>query len=44
MMRGRMEPYVVPIVVRVVLPMVHEVRQIATVPRMTSPRERQLRE
>ncbi len=37
MMRGRVEPFVVPT-------MVHAIRQITTVPQMTSPHEKQPRE
>jgi hypothetical protein len=37
MMRGRVEPYVVPILVRVVPPVVQEVKQTTTAPQMTSP-------
>jgi hypothetical protein len=44
MMRGRMEPSIVLTMVKVVPTMVHAVRQIATVPQMTSPHERQSRE
>jgi hypothetical protein len=44
MMRGRMEPSTVPIVVRAVPTLVGIVKQIATIPQMTSPQERQLKE
>jgi hypothetical protein len=40
MMKGIVEPSVVPTMVRAVPPMVHGVRQIAAVPQMTSPHER----
>ncbi len=41
MMRGRVEPSVVPIVVRIVPIVVHVVKQIIEVPQMTYPQERQ---
>ncbi len=44
MIRGRMEEYAMPIVVRAVAIVVHAVRQTIIVPQMTSPHERQLRE
>jgi hypothetical protein len=44
MMRGRVEPSVVPTVVRVVPIVVHENKQTTTVPHMTFPQERQRRE
>ncbi len=44
MMRGRVEPFIVPIVVRVVLTMVQAVRHITSIPQMTFPQEKQLRE
>ncbi len=44
MMRGVLEPFVVQIVVRTMQPMVHAIKQIAEVPQMTSPHERQPRE
>jgi len=37
MMRGRMEPSIMPIVVRAMPRVVHAIRQIAIVPHMTSP-------
>jgi hypothetical protein len=37
MMRGRVEPFTIPIVVKVVPPVVQGVRQIASIPQMTSP-------
>ncbi len=39
-----MEPSTVPIVVRAVPTLVGIVKQIATIPQMTSPQERQLKE
>ncbi len=44
MMKGRMEPSIVLTMVKAVPTMVHAIRQIATVPQMTSPHERQPRE
>jgi hypothetical protein len=44
MMRGRVEPFVVPIVVRAMPPMVHAIKHTTTIPRMTSPHEKQPRE
>jgi hypothetical protein len=40
MMRGKVEPFGVPIVVRAMLIVVHIVRQIIVVPHMTSSHER----
>jgi hypothetical protein len=37
MMRGKMEPFLLPTVVRVVLPMVQAIRQTTVIPQMTSP-------
>ncbi len=39
-----MEPFAMPIMLRIVLIMVHAARQIIEVPQMTSPQKRQLRE
>jgi hypothetical protein len=44
MMKGRMEPSRVPIVVKEVPPMVQTVRQTVIVPQMTSPHDREPRE
>ncbi len=44
MMKGKMEPFRVPIMVKVVLTMVQVVRQTTIVPHMTSPHEKQPRE
>ncbi len=44
MMRGRVEPFIMPIVVQAVPTMVHATRQITKVSQMTSPQERQLKE
>jgi hypothetical protein len=44
MMRGKVEPSIVPTVVRVMLIVVQVVRQIVVVPQMAFPRERQPRE
>jgi hypothetical protein len=44
MMKGKVEPFIVPTMVREVPKMVHVVRQITVVPPMTCPREKQLRE
>ncbi len=44
MMKGRVEPFVVPIVVSAMPQMVQIVKQTAIVPHMTSPHERQSRE
>ncbi len=44
MMKGRIEPYVVPIVVRAMPLVVQVVRHTSIVPQITSPRERQPRE
>jgi hypothetical protein len=39
MMRGKLEPFVVPTMVRAMPPMVQVVRQTTTIPQMTSPHE-----
>ncbi len=39
MMRGKLEPFVVPTMVRAMPPMVQVVRQTTTLPHMTSPHE-----
>ncbi len=44
MMKGRVEPFVVPIVVSAMPQMVQIVKQTAILPHMTSPHERQSRE
>jgi hypothetical protein len=44
LMRGRMEQPTMPIVVKAVLIMVYAIRQIATIPYMTFPSERQPKE
>jgi hypothetical protein len=43
-MKGRVEPSIMPIMVREVPTMVHVVRQIVAVPQMTFPYERQSKE
>jgi hypothetical protein len=43
-MRCRMEPYAIPIMVRVMPLVVQAVRQAATIPQITSPQDRQPRE
>jgi hypothetical protein len=44
MMRGRMEPSIVPIVVKAVPPMVQTVKQTIIVPQMTFPQDKKPRE
>ncbi len=44
MMRGRVEPFVVPTMVTIVLIVVQEIKQTLAIPQMTSPQEKQLRE
>jgi hypothetical protein len=44
MMRGRVEPFAMPIVVKVVPTLVHEVKQIVEIPQMTTPQETHLKE
>jgi hypothetical protein len=44
MMRGKVEPFAVPIVVRAMPPMVQAIKQTTTIPHMTSPHDRQQRE
>ncbi len=44
MMKGRMEPFKVPTMVRAVPTMVHEAKQITEIPQMTTPQKTQLRE
>jgi len=44
MMRGKVEPSTIPTVVRAMPPMVQALRQTTTVPHMTLPQERQLKE
>jgi len=44
MMRGRVEPSTVPIVIKVVSIVVHATRQIIKTPQMTTPHETQLKE
>jgi hypothetical protein len=39
MMRGKLEPFVIPTMVRAMPPMVQVVRQTTTIPQMTSPHE-----
>ncbi len=44
MMRGIMEPSIVPMVVKAMPPMVQTVKQTVIVPQMTSPQDREPRE
>jgi hypothetical protein len=44
MMRGRVEPSTVPIVIKVVSIVVHATKQIIETPQMTTPHETQLKE
>jgi hypothetical protein len=44
MMRGRVEPYALPIMVKAMPIMVQVARQIIKIPQMTIPQETQLRE
>jgi hypothetical protein len=44
MMRGKVEPSTIPTVVRAMPPMVQALKQATTIPQMTLPQDRQLKE